>query len=515
MKRAILYIRVSTDEQADKGYSLRHQEEFLRKYCEINAIEVAELIKEDFSAKSFNRPAFQLMLSRIKTKKLKANLLLFTKWDRFSRNAPEAYAMINQLDRMGIEPQGIEQPLDFSIPENKIMLAFYLSAPEVENDRRSLNTKAGMRRALKEGRWMGKAPFGYDNYEDEKEKKYIVPNKDAEYIKFAFEQLASGLYGIEEVRRQLLEKGVQISKSRFHEITQMNVYCGLIPIPASKTEDARVVQGTHQPIISQEIFEKAQAALSKRRFKKRYTVRAHDELPLRGFINCPKCGHKLTGSRSTGGSGIPHYYYHCLKDCKYREKAEVMNKVFYNQLNRLHIKTEAKLLYEKFMKELYRNNQSEKAISQTQVQEELQKLKTRLDNAQGLLLDGQMTMIEYKEMRRTLEVKIDELLAKQASANFAENEIKAYLQDGLMAVKALGDLYWKADISGKQAILRSMLAENMVFAGGGVRTAKLNPALRLCLAIDGQHSDIQTEKGGKNCLLSCEVPRAGLEPACQ
>ncbi len=59
--------------------------------------------------------------------------------------------MISTLRRLGVEPQGVEQPLDLSIPENKIMLAFYLAAPEVENDRRALNVFHGMRRAKKRG----------------------------------------------------------------------------------------------------------------------------------------------------------------------------------------------------------------------------------------------------------------------------------------------------------------------------------------------------------------------------
>lgn len=56
MLTAIIYIRVSTDEQADKGYSLRHQEETLRKYCELNNIRMLEVVKEDYSAKTFIRP---------------------------------------------------------------------------------------------------------------------------------------------------------------------------------------------------------------------------------------------------------------------------------------------------------------------------------------------------------------------------------------------------------------------------------------------------------------------------
>lgn len=66
MKIADLYIRVSTDEQADKGYSQRSQEEVLRKYCEINKISVRKAIYEDHSAKTFIRPQWQSMLVNLK-----------------------------------------------------------------------------------------------------------------------------------------------------------------------------------------------------------------------------------------------------------------------------------------------------------------------------------------------------------------------------------------------------------------------------------------------------------------
>jgi DNA invertase Pin-like site-specific DNA recombinase len=142
-KIADLYIRVSTDEQADKGYSQRNQEEMLRKYCGLNGILVRQVIFEDHSAKTFNRPEWKALLLNLRKHKGAADLVLFTKWDRFSRNAGDAYQMINVLRKLGVEPQAIEQPLDLSIPENKIMLAFYLAAPEVENDRRALNVSSG------------------------------------------------------------------------------------------------------------------------------------------------------------------------------------------------------------------------------------------------------------------------------------------------------------------------------------------------------------------------------------
>lgn len=163
MKVADLYIRVSTDEQADKGYSQRSQEELLRRYCDINKISIRNVIFEDHSAKTFARPEWKKYLLDLRKHKGRADLVLFLKWDRFSRNAGDAYQMINILRTLGVEPQAIEQPLDLSIPENMMMLAFYLAAPEVENDRRALNVIHGMRRARKEGRYMGLAPIGYVN----------------------------------------------------------------------------------------------------------------------------------------------------------------------------------------------------------------------------------------------------------------------------------------------------------------------------------------------------------------
>jgi len=53
------------------------------------------------------------------------------------------------------------------------MLAFYLAAPEVQNDLRALNVIAGMRRAKKEGRYMGLAPVGHVNRTDEIGRKYM------------------------------------------------------------------------------------------------------------------------------------------------------------------------------------------------------------------------------------------------------------------------------------------------------------------------------------------------------
>lgn len=255
MRKADLYIRVSTDEQADKGYSQRDQEERLRKYCEIKGIQIRDVYIEDHSAKSFKRPEWQKYLSNLrKTKNNKSgSIVLFTKWDRFSRNAGDAYQMINQLRAFGVEPMAIEQPLDLTIPENKIMLAFYLASPEVENDRRALNVFHGMRRAKKEGRYMGVAPLGYVNKITEDKKKYIAPHGfEAPLLKWAFEQIASNSFNTEQIWRKVREqtdgKG-RFSKNNFWVAIRNPLYCGKIFVPPYKEEKGYFVKGLHECII--------------------------------------------------------------------------------------------------------------------------------------------------------------------------------------------------------------------------------------------------------------------------
>ena len=58
--------------------------------------------------------------------------VLFLKWDRFSRNLNDAMNMLGKLRKMNVEANAIEQIIDFSIPEQKMMLVIYLTAPEIE-----------------------------------------------------------------------------------------------------------------------------------------------------------------------------------------------------------------------------------------------------------------------------------------------------------------------------------------------------------------------------------------------
>jgi site-specific DNA recombinase len=510
-RKAILYLRVSTDEQADKGFSLRYQLEVNTKYCDFYNIEIVAVFTDDHSAKSFDRPEFKALLAQLKSKKLSADLLLFTKWDRFSRNAADAYGMIGQLNKYGIEPQAIEQPLDLNVPENKIMLAIYLATPEVENDRRALNVIGGMRRARKEGRWVASAPLGYKNIRTEDNRPIIVPSKDALLVKWAFEELAKGTYDIEEIRRLCNRKGMKCSRSNFWNLVRNPLYTGQIFIPAYKKEEASFVKGIHEPIITEELFYRVQDVLNGKRRRHTVTNTQKDELPLRGLLECKQCGGKLTGSASKGVGGR-YFYYHCQKGCKERFSAIKANEIFVEELKAITPSKNVLNLFEKIVTQQHKDNGKDKAKMEREINTEITKHQTRINNAQQLMLDGQLEAKDYRDIKDRYEGQIHTLKRKIADSDCGDIEFKEYVRFGVSFLQNLSQHYVTANTTIKQKIVSSIFSKNLIFENKAYRTDFINPAIAL---ICNKGKGLQQKKTGnkqKKLNVSSEVASTGIEP---
>ncbi len=348
MESAYLYVRVSTDEQKRKGYSLAEQEERLLKHCEINNIKVTEIFREDFSAKDFNRPEWKKLINIIKRNRNRPpENILFLKWDRFSRSIEYAYQMMGILRNLNVKAMAIDQPIDFEVPESIVMLAVYLSIPEAENNRRGLNTSDGMRRAKKMGRWSGKAPIGYANFTALDGKKFIAPKQPAaDHIKWSFHQLAKGTFTINQVWKMACTNGFECGKSNFWKLIRNQAYCGIVTIPSSKHEKLEFVKGIHEPLISESMFHDVQTLLNSRRKVTGNKENLISSFPLRGFLLCPICHRKLTGSISHG-KRLKYGYYHCTASkCKGRLRSENLNESYERELKKIHLKPQVYELFD-------------------------------------------------------------------------------------------------------------------------------------------------------------------------
>ena len=512
MKTANLYVRVSTDEQADKGYSQRSQEELLRKYCDINKIAVSKVIMEDHSAKTFNRPEWQKYLLELRKHKRQTDLVLFLKWDRFSRNAGDAYQMINMLRKLGVEPQAIEQPLDLSIPENKMMLAFYLAAPEVENDRRALNVIHGMRRARKEGRYMGLAPIGYVNRTDEGGRKLIAPlEPHAGIIRWSFEKIAEGVFNTEQVYKMAKEKGFKGTKSLFWFAIRNPVYCGKIFIAKYKDEESRFVKGQHEPIISESLFYDFQDALDgRKRGQYKLKMASNATLPLRGFLICPHCNKLLTGSSSKGARKY-YSYYHCFDGCTCRFRADGINNMFVYELKKYIPKPEMIDVYKVVLTEAWNGQFGSMQDDRTKLLTQIKELEGKISYIRDLLSSRQIDPADFREMKSDYSNKLERLEAKLSAFNHEQIDIKQLLDKGLDNLLKLDYAYENGDIEKKRLIISSMYPEKLTFDGFVLRTTRINEAVRLIYTLNTDFGHKKNRTNRANSNLSCQVGAARFE----
>lgn len=403
MKSAYLYVRVSTDEQMRKGYSLPEQEERLLKYCELNQIVVKGIFREDFSAKDFNRPEWKKLIKILKNNgKKPVENILFIKWDRFSRNIEYAYQMLGILRGLNTKPFAIDQPIDFDVPESIVMLAVYLSIPEAENNRRGRNASDGMRRARKMGRWPGRAPMGYINQSTHEGRKIMMPKQpQADLIKWAFEQFATGTYSINQVRIMTLQKGLQCSKNNFWKILHNPIYCGIITVKATKDEDIQYVKGIHKPIISESLYRKVQLLLKSKRKQRESKLQTKYLFPLRGFINCPFCGRKLTGSTSQG-KHKKYSYYHCnTSKCKGRFRADFLEKSYESLLIKITLIPNVYKLFDIILEDENIFTARRQALNEQKgVLSEISQNKELLTRARRYLLAGKIDFEDFREMKK-------------------------------------------------------------------------------------------------------------------
>ena len=510
MKNVILYVRVSTDEQAGRGYSLRDQEQKLLTYCENNNLNVLHIFREDFSAKTFKRPEFKKLLDFCKRNKKYIHQMIFIKWDRFSRNTAESYQMIGVFNQLAIQVNAIEQPLDLTVPEQGLMLAVYLSIPEVENQRRSLNVISGMRRAFKEGRYVGNAPRGYSNGMDASKKPLLVINEDAKYIKEGFELLATGIYNQKEVFNKLTAKGFKSSMTAIASIFRNHLYYGGVFIKGYKDEEETVVDGIHEPIISKKLFFKVQDILNNR-CKDYHTAhkKVNEKFPLKGFLICPICKTPLTASSSKGRT--KHYtYYHCISPCNERYRLEDVNLWFTDFLKSITLEKPIHQLFMEMIKEAL-TKQTEKTELGPKHYEKVKSIEEKIIRLQDLYIEGNIEKSEYKVAKERYKLIHEELKSLEIENKDLKQVIKTY-ESTIIKLESIENQYNVSDIEEKRKLIGSIFPKKFQFENKKVRTADINPLFLKISSINSASQRIKKRQIQKKLNLSGMVGNEGFEP---
>lgn len=365
---------------------------------------------------------------------------------------------------------------------------------------------------MKEGRHVNMAPRGYKNSRDENNNPIIEPGKDAHLVSWVFEETAKGVYNVMEIWKRAKSKGLKVGRSQMWNLLRNPIYCGKIFIPAYKDENARTVKATHEPIISQELFDEVQDVLNgrKRKFPTRQT--AKEELPLRGYLVCRYCGGKITGSASKGNGG-KYFYYHCQHGCKERFKADLANE----ELVKKFIEITSNMGVIRTLRESVdvhlRLSKTDKLEQIAKLRLEIEKAKSRISQARKLMLDKEIDANEYREIKEDYEGEIVKLEREIEKISTFDSDLKEQIIFCCDFLEKLPKYFMDADLTAKQQILGSILAEKLVFEEKTYRTIKLKGIVSLICRPAKDFKGNRNEKSSENSELSNLVPGTGFEPA--
>lgn len=305
MRRAALYIRVSTLEQAQEGYSVGEQRERLIAYCKAQDWLIADIyVDGGYTGSNLNRPGIQKLMSETE----KFDVVLVYKLDRLSRSQRDTLYLIEEIFRPNkVDFVSMQESFDTSSPFGKAMIGLLAVFAQLEREQIKERTWMGRVARAKTGlhHGGGNIPIGYD-YEDG---KLIVNPYEAEQVRKIYEWYLSGA-SLKAITDKLQDAGYTNKYSSYNSwssvrnILENETYIGRLHFGGV------VVDHAHEAIITEEQFNAAQILRGKRR--EQFGSHAfQSKHVLTGLLFCGHCGGRYY-LRNTG----KYSYYACYSRTK-------------------------------------------------------------------------------------------------------------------------------------------------------------------------------------------------------
>ena len=340
-KKCFLYLRVSTEMQVD-GYSLEAQKNCLKKFAEREELVIAGVYEDaGKSGKSIEgRPAFRRMLSDIESG-AEIDYVMVYKLSRFGRNAADILNSLELLQTYDVNLICIEEGIDSSQTSGKLLISVLSAVAEIERENILEQTMNGRREKARQGKWNGgPAPYGYMI----KDEILSINEEEAEIVRTIYDKYVNTRLGYSGIAKHFNLQGIRKTPRKESDIEEFSahfiqllidnpVYCGKIAYGRRSKERVKgkkneyklvkqkeycLVDGQHEGIISEELWQKAQEkrlATGIKYSSKLGKERAH---LLTGIIKCPKCGCGMYANRvcwtKKDGTYKEVMYYSCSRN---------------------------------------------------------------------------------------------------------------------------------------------------------------------------------------------------------
>lgn len=347
-KRVFIYIRVSTREQAEEGYSIGEQEDRLIKYCEAMEWDVIKVyIDPGFTGSNIERPAMQEMIKEIE--KGNTDIVLVDKLDRLSRSQYDTLYLIRKVfTENDVAFVSRAESFDTSSSFGRAMVGILSVFAELERERIKERMSEGLEGRAKEGKFHGggNVPIGYDY--DQVSGRLIENKYESMQVKEVFD-LFNKRTPIMAIQRIMNEKGYRTrygewKKGAIRYMLSNRSYLGEVKYKENWYE------GLHDGIIDLDTFTKAQSILKDRdKDNDKYRPGKRYKTPFGGLIWCGHCTakyHWRNNGRNKDGSYRSYYICYSrakgdkklVKDPNCRNKTYrdfKLEEIIYNEIRKL------------------------------------------------------------------------------------------------------------------------------------------------------------------------------------
>ena len=464
---AVLYTRVSSDEQRKSGFSLDYQEKQGRQYASKLNLNIVKIFSESYTAKKPGRPEFNKMLDFCK--KFKIRHLIFLKSDRASRNGVDSATLVYMAEREEYNIHLIQdclllnknsKPTDFLVFEiNNCISNFYPRNLSID-----VSTK--MREKAEQGFYPSVAPIGYENKRVNRRSYLQIDPQKAPFIKRMFELYSTGEYSYSSLAKKMREEGFMISnkvkcgKRNIEIILNNPIYIGDFVWKGKRYFDAK-----HEPIISRELYSICQKVIRERQ----NTTCKKREFIYSNMIHCSKCGCYLVGELKKQ----KYIYYHCTGNrggsCKKNSyiREEKIEKSVVETLKSFELPTDLLNMAKRALKQELENQNyyNEERIKSLSI--DIEKAKSRLDKLFDLYLDGEISDNIYQKKKKQLENDIEEMSMLYSVYVKTGFELLKYSERMFELCKKASTLYLNGDVKEKREILK-IVCSNLYYNGENV-----------------------------------------------
>jgi site-specific DNA recombinase len=445
MKSAVIYARVSSKDQEREGYSIPAQLKLLREYAKNNDLQVEREFVDVETAKMAGRKNFGEMVQYLE-KSPACRVVIAEKTDRLYRNLRDCLTLEDMDAEIHLPKEG-QIICKESKSQSKLIHGIHvvLARNYIENLKEEV--KKGMREKAEQGIYPSRPPLGYRN--NTLERTIEVDPAKAPIAKRMFELYASGQFSLELVWKTLkLEFAVALSKSHVEKLLKNPFYAG------SFYWDGILYPGTHEPLISRNLFDQVQAVFqghNQPKYKKR-------EFAFGGLLQCAYDDCTVTAEIKKGR----YIYYHCTGyrgKCAlpYLREEELGNKLG-QILKDIHIpdnilaQLQQSLLHDKSRAEALGQTESER------LRNRLVQVRRRIEQAYLDKLDGKITEAFWEE--RSTEWQQEEQQI-QLALDGLERQSPERLLDGVRILELANKayfLYLKQPPAEKAKLLRIVLS---------------------------------------------------------